>query len=343
MSRSDATPFPEVPAAARQAMDAAAALAATDPAAAAALLWPLLGQPGLHAQSLVLLIDLCRRHGDPRTAAVLADRAARLAPKSGRARTLAAMALREAGRPEAALGHALAALALTPDDLAAMVAVVTAALAAGRPLAGLDAAVALCRPPSQPEGLRLAVGLLDAVTGGAPWGVVWTTETTLAGCVRHAGPEPAEVVLLADGAVIGRTLADTALPGLAPLGGFSLTPPAGWLDGTLVDVVLAKSNTPLFGSPAPLPQARTAPPLAAPVPPGPDTAVAAPRVSPQALAHLGGWLRQAACSPQSPPPLPDDCLGAAMAEARSLLAARAAALEADQTAAGKDEEDDDHA
>ncbi|WP_075355021.1 hypothetical protein, partial [Desulfovibrio sp. DV] len=249
MARSDDALLPEVPAAAQRAMAAAGALAAADPAAATALAWPLLGQPGLHVQALVLLIDLCRRQGDARTAALLAGRAARLAPKSGRARTLAAMALREAGRPEEALGHALAAFSLTPDDLASQAAVALAALAAGRPAAGLDAAVALCRAPAQPEATGLAVGLLDAVADGAAWGAVWTTDAALAGCVRAAGPEPSEVLLLADGVVLGRALADRARPGPAPVADFLLAPPAGVPDGTLVAVVLAATGSPLFGSP----------------------------------------------------------------------------------------------
>ncbi|WP_175577125.1 hypothetical protein, partial [Desulfovibrio sp. DV] len=64
-----------------------------------------------------------------------------------------------------------------------------------------------------------------------------------------------------------------------------------------------------------------------------------------------GWLRQAAGSPDAPPPLPEACLGAAMAEARRLLATRAAALDAGLAAAAaaaaakdaKDAKDADHA
>lgn len=331
-------PFPKPSAAARRALDAALALAGSDPAAARGLATPLLGQPGLHAEALVLLIDLCRRQGDVRTATLLAQRAARLAPKSGRARTLAAMALREAGQPERALGQALAAVALTPDDAAAQVAVVLAALAVSRPLAGLAAAVALCRASSHPEALAAAAGLLDACAGGQPWGAVWVEDAAIAGCVRYAGAGPVVVVFSEDSAVLGRAAADIALPGPAPLAGFRFETPPGLPAGTIVEATLADAGTPLFGSPVHLPEVRpSGTPAACPEAPLPAAALPAP---PEALARLNAWLRQAALTPQAPPPLPEACLGAAVGEARACIAARAAALEAGLAERGP--KDDDH-
>ena len=351
MSRSDVLPFPKAPAAACQALDTAMAQAAVDPAAAWTLALPLLGQPALHIQALVLLINLCRRQGDTRTAALLAGRAARLAPGVGRARTLAAMALCEDGRPEAALGHALAAFTLAPDDPSAQTAVLMAARAVGRPLAGLDAAVALCRCPSPTEATPLAVGLLDACANGEGWGAVWPDGVGLAGCVRRTGPTPPEVILLADGVELGRAVADRPCPGSVPISGFSLALPPGLPAHTRAEVVLAQTDTALFGSPVVLADAQPAPrpsdraQACAEACPAPARGVAAqPVATPQALAQLNGWLRQAALSPQAPPPLPEACLGAAVAEARTLLAARGAALEIELAAAARmDAQDDAHA
>jgi hypothetical protein len=234
-----------------------------------------------------------------------------------------------------------------------------AARAVGRPLAGLDAAVALCRCPSPTEATPLAVGLLDACAGGPAWGAVWPDGVDLAGCVRRTGPLPPEVILLADGVELGRVVADRPGPGSVPISGFSLALPPGLPANTRAEVVLAETGTALFGSPVVLADAQPAPrpsdrdracAVACAVAcseagPAPARGVAAqPVATPQALAQLNGWLRQAALSPQAPPPLPEACLGAAVAEARTLLAARGAALEIELAAAARmDAQDDAHA
>ncbi|MHC1788047.1 glycosyltransferase [Solidesulfovibrio sp.] len=274
MPRSEPPVWPKAPAAARQTLDTALALAAGDPAAARAMALPLLGQPALHVEAMVLLIDVCRRLGDVQTAARLAGRAARLAPGSGRARTLAAMTLGEAGQPEQALAQALAAQALTPDDAPALVAVVLAALAAARPLAGLPAAVTLCRCPAHPEATALAVGLLDACAGGPAWGVVWTEERAVVGCLRLASAQPPTIVFAVDGAVLGRTSADSLRPGPVPLADFRFAVPPGLPADAAVEVTLAETGPALFGSPVRLPAAgfEHAPAGAGPVPAAPAVA-----------------------------------------------------------------------
>lgn len=247
--------LPRPSAAAVRRLDAALALAPSEPAAARALATPLLGQPALHVQALVLLIDLCRRQGNAQAAVLFAERAARLAPKSGRARTLAALALREAGQPERALRHALAAFALTPHDLAAQVALAQAALAVSRPLAGLDAAVALCRCQAQPEARALAAGLFEASTPGRAWGVAWIEEAALTGWLRPVAPGPVTAVLAVDGEMLCRNTTEDPVPGLAPLVGFRLPLPAGLPAGTSLEATLDETGIPLFGSPLLLPEA----------------------------------------------------------------------------------------
>lgn len=247
--------LPRPSAAAARRLDAALALAQSDPAAARVLATPLLGQSALHVQALVLLIDLCRRQGDAQAAVLFAERAARLAPKSGRARTLAALALREAGQPERALRHALAAFALTPQDLAAQAATAQAALAVSRPLAGLDAAVALCRCQAQPEARALAAGLFEACSPGLAWGVAWIEEAAVTGLLRPVPPGPVTTVLTVDGEVLGRATAEDPVPGLAPLAGFRLPLPAGLPAGASLEATLGETGIPLFGSPLLLPEA----------------------------------------------------------------------------------------
>ena len=249
MPTPDALLPPPTPAA-RRALEAARALAGSDPAQARLLALPLLGQPALHVEALAMVIELSRRLGDGPTAAAFARRAARLAPKSALARVLAANALTEAGFPDEALHQALAAEALCPKDAAARLAVVRAALAANRPAAGLPAAIALLRSPDALETFRLAAGLVDACCGGKAWGAVWRDGTTVTGCLRRCSPTPAEVRILADDLPVGRAVADAPLAGLEGLGGFRLALPPP-LDAAVLEAVRADDGVPLFGSPLP--------------------------------------------------------------------------------------------
>ncbi|QAZ68336.1 hypothetical protein [Solidesulfovibrio carbinolicus] len=247
MPTPDAVLPPPTPAA-RRALEAARALAGSDPAQARLLALPLLGQPALHVEALAMVIELSRRLGDGPTAAAFARRAARLAPKSALARVLAANALAEAGFPDEALNQALAAEALCPKDAGACLAAVRAALAANRPAAGLPAAVALLRAPDALETFRLAAGLVDVCCGGKAWGAVWRDGTTVTGCLRRCSPTPAEVRILADGLPVGRAVADAPLAGLPALGGFRMALPPN-LDVAGLEVVRADDGLPLFGSP----------------------------------------------------------------------------------------------
>ena len=246
MPTPDALLPPPTPAA-RRALEAARALAGSDPAQARFLALPLLGQPALHVEALAMVIELSRRLGDGPTAAAFARRAARLAPKSALARVLAANALAEAGFPDEALAQALAAVALCPKDAGARLAVVRAALAANRPAAGLPAAVALLRAPDGLETLRCAAGLLDACFGGTAWGATWRDGAVVAGCLRRCSPAHPEVLVLADGLPLGRVAA-IPLNGLEALGGFRLTLTKA-LDAAVLKVVRADDGIPLFGSP----------------------------------------------------------------------------------------------
>lgn len=308
MSRSDVLPFPKAPAAACQALDTAMAQAAVDPAAAWTLALPLLGQPALHiSRPWCCSSTSAAARATPGRRPCWPGAPPDWPPASAGRAPLAAMALCEDGRPEAALGHALAAFTLAPDDPSAQTAVLAGRQGCRRPLAGLDAAVALCATSSPSRATTaLAVSLLDACAGGPTWGAVWPDGVDLAGCVRRTGPLPPEVILLADGVELGRTVADR--PGSVPISGFSLAPAPGLPAHTRAEVVLAETDTALFGSPVVLADAQPAPRPSdraqACAEACPARGVAAqPAATPQALAQLNGWLRQAALS-QAPPPCP---------------------------------------
>lgn len=244
-------PFPEPSAAARRTMEAAHALAAAgDAAGARDLARPLLGEPALHAEALLLLLDLSRRLGDQAGALQYAARAARLAPKSARARALCAMALGEAGRPEEALAEALLARALDPTEARASVAAILAALRLGRPRAATDAALSLLRTePCPPEAAGLAASLLDACTPGLAWGLVFARDGEILGLARQTAPEPTVVALTADGAALGRITAGAPVFPQAGLYGFSFPLPDRLAPGASIEASLPPTGQPLYGSP----------------------------------------------------------------------------------------------
>lgn len=315
--------LPKPSAAARQTLATVLTLSASDPGTARRMALPLLGQPALHAEALVLIIELSRRLGDGPTAAKYARRAANLAPKSGKARTVAAMALREAGCGEEALFHGLAAMDLTPNEPGTQIAVVLAALTVGRPLAGLNAAMSLIIGDSAAETLPLCTGLFDACCAGSPWGIAWTNSEGIAGCVRRLNPTSSEIMVRYNGIPLGRTTAETAYHNSAQVNAFCLALSPDLPAGSLVDVIYSDTGSSLFGSPVRLPEfdprlATTCASVKTPNPPLPDSAD---------MARLNGWLRETLLSPTAPPPFPEICLGLTINEVRRFIATRAADLE----------------
>lgn len=256
------TTLPDPTPAALRALDEATALAAAgELRRARALALPLLGEAALHPRVLVLLTDLARRQGDTAETARLAQRAARLAPKSAMAQALCAMALTDAGRHEEALAKAGQAHGLDPDDPIAHAALLLAASRLGRPQLAKDVALAVltASDTSPAELLPLAASVLDALAGGRAWGLVFEEGSDIVGLIRNVGTQPAVVDLLADGKPVARTTADTPVCPQAGLYGFRFSLPAALGPDTPLEAVLAGEATPLFGSPLMLFAPATAP------------------------------------------------------------------------------------
>jgi tetratricopeptide (TPR) repeat protein len=258
------TVLPDPSPASLRALDQATVLAAAgEPARARALALPLLGEAVLHPRVLVLLADLARRLGDTAEAARLAQRAARMAPKSARAQALCAMALTDAGRHGEALAKAERARGLDPDDPMAKAALLLAAGRLGRPQRARDAALAILAASADnpAELLPLAASVLDSLAGGRAWGIVFEEDGDIAGLIRTIGPQPAAADLLVDGNPLAQATADRPVCPQAGLYGFRVSLPPAQGPETAVEAILAGEARPLFGSPLVL-----SPPLAGPAP-----------------------------------------------------------------------------